>query len=46
MSANDVGSEQNNTFIYQGQEGEDVLCGVIHVRVHPSVRVICGEACL
>jgi hypothetical protein len=31
-------------FIYTGQE--DVPNGVIHVRVHPSIKVICVKAFL
>ena len=52
MSANDdAGSERkrlrlDNTFVYHGREGEDVPRDVIHVRVHPSVRVIRTRAFL
>ena len=49
MSANDddtAGSERNDAFVYHGQEGEDVPRDVIHVRVHPSVRVIRTRAFL
>jgi hypothetical protein len=51
MSANDnAGSEQNGArldddaanFIYTGQE--NVPDGVICIRVHPSIKVICARA--
>jgi hypothetical protein len=35
MSANNAGSKRNGVFVYHGWEGD-----VIHVRVHPSIRVI------
>jgi len=43
MNANDnTSSKQNKTFAYHGQKGDNdnVPDSVIHVRVHPSVRVI------
>ena len=41
MSTNDdAGRQRNDAFVYHGREGEDVPQDVIHVRVHPSVRVI------
>jgi hypothetical protein len=49
MSANNddaARSRRNDAFVYHGREGEDVPRDVIHVRVHPSVRVICTKAFL
>ena len=46
MSANDEAGccERNHAFVYHGREGEDVPRDVIHVRVHPSVKVIRAKA--
>jgi hypothetical protein len=44
MSADDAMSKQNNAFIYHGLEGENIPYNVIHVRFHPSIKVICGKA--
>ena len=44
MSANEAGRERNDAFVYHGREGEDVPQDVIHVRVHPSVKVIRARA--
>ena len=44
MSADDAGSVRNDSFVYHGREGENIPDGVIHVRVHPSVRVIRASA--
>jgi hypothetical protein len=46
MSTVVASRKQNDAYVYHRQEGENVLDGVIHVRVHSSVRVICAEAFL
>jgi hypothetical protein len=40
MIANNAKSKQNDTFVYHAREGENIPDSVIHVRVHPSIRVI------
>jgi hypothetical protein len=46
MSTNNAGSEQNNAFVYHGREGENIPRGVILIRAHLSVKLICGRAFL
>ena len=40
MSANDARHEQNDAFAYRGREGENVSRRMIHVGVHPPIKVI------
>jgi hypothetical protein len=46
MSANNAGREQNNAFVCHRRVGENIPWGVICIRVHLSVRVICARAFL
>ena len=58
MSANDDTGSKNNTIVYHGARLEDdavnfvytgqenVPDGVICIRVHPSIKVICARAFL